>query len=152
MKGFVYFALFASCCLFSTCQKVTKKVNSEKSFVLYFAEIEDETVLSKNVCFDKVYGQGRVPLAIPCSNTTEGIKLPLNIAADTSCFFFVNGKKTDTLALGYTRTFEGGGAEFEVKYNIRHISSSFKSLSTQCIEGITPECNGNQAFLSATIF
>ena len=152
MRGLVYFALFILCSLFSTCQKIKKKVNSEKNFILYFVEIEDGIVLPKDVCFDKVHGEGRLPIAIACSNSTNGIKLPLNIESDSSRFFFVKGKKTDTLALGYTRIFEGGGAEFEVKYNIRSISSSFKTLSTQCIEGVTLECNGNQAFLSATVF
>jgi hypothetical protein len=130
------------------CSKVTKKVNSEKNFTLYFTNQDGSPA---NVCFDKVYGENRPPITLRCSNLTLGIQLPLNFTTKNSRFFFVSGSQTDTLTVHYQTFYVNGNGEMEVDYQILDIETSFDSLSTKCNLSLNQTCNGDQAYLSASI-
>ena len=148
MKNRQYISASILLLLTCTCKKVTKQVNSEKPFSIF---VVDSQNVPQNMCFDRVWGNGRANLT-SCTNFKEGIKLPLNIQTDTSMFFFKTGTKTDTITLLYTKRYEPASGEFEVIFNIQQIKTTFSSLSLKCITDLTPKCNGDQAYLSATIY
>ena len=160
MIRFHHILLIIGLLAFSACKKVKERENSEKYFTLYFVNIERvqpdsgdsyEVLVPIETCFDRVYGKGRSAL-LTCSNYKEGFKLPLNITADSSRFFFEKGLNRDSITIYYKTIYEGGGNEFEVIYHVDRIGTSFKSFTRKCIKDITTQCSSNEAFLSGTVF
>ena len=130
---------------FTNCKKVTTKVNSEKSFILFFAD--KDSGLLKDQCFDQVYGLNNSPLK-SCSNSLTGLELPLNITDTISTFIFLKDSQTDTIKITYKKFHRIGTGEYEVRFDLKRIdplkSRRFDSLSTSCTPEISTYCNGDQ--------
>jgi hypothetical protein len=149
MRKLLYLCLPITLLLFGTCKKVTKQVNSEKMFSLIFVDSLNTPI---NQCYDRVWAEGKANLA-NCSNSTDGLQLPLSIKSDsTSTFFLKKNNKIDTLIVVYHKTIAPQTSEFEVFYDLTQIKGSFKKWSIKCIPDLTPKCDGNKAQLSAVIF
>ena len=126
---------------FASCKKVTNKVDSEKPFVLFFA---DSSGLI-NQCFDQVNGLNNVPLK-SCSNTVTGLDLPLSIKDTISTFLFRKGSSTDTLKITYSKFNFAGNGEYEIRFRVKSIrpSKGFEQYSTKCTPETFTYCNGDQ--------
>ncbi|MBC7390300.1 MAG: hypothetical protein H7329_13875 [Opitutaceae bacterium] len=130
------FALF----VFTTCNKVKDKVNSEKPFLLFFA---DKSGILKDTCFDKVYGIGSTNL-VPCTIGLQGIELPLNINSETCFFVFVKNTIKDTVTISYKKFYRLASTEYVVNYMLRELpKSSSDSINNQCISQLNDVCNAN---------
>ena len=127
--------------LFTNCKRVKEKVNSEKSFLLYFA---DQSGVVKDTCFDKVYGIGSTNL-VPCAIGLQGIELPLNIISETSSFVFVKESIKDTITINYKKFYHLATTEYEVSYTLKELpKSNSDSISIQCIPQLYDICVANQ--------
>ena len=161
MKIHFHIVVALLCLLVIGCKKVPERGNSEKDFTLYFAEIltivdtvegkKTQMWVYKDTCYQKVYGVGR-PALSSCSNSSNGFKLPLNIDAYSSKFYFQQGNKKDSITIYYRTKYETGGHALEVVYLIDSIYMSFPRWTATCIKDITPYCKDNEAFMSATVY
>jgi len=125
------------------CKKITKIPDSEKPFMLYVLDNTTGELVSNP--FDEVHGIGR-PSLEDISNSL-GILLPLDIASDSSRFYFKKGNRIDTLRIFYKTSIGVGAKQFEVTYFSQKTKTSFKLLTQKCISQYADVCDDNQAFL-----